>query len=152
VRTLEGVIAEHDAIKREVGLLRALVEKTTNNDARNHEREEEEFGAADDDARRIGTIIPHELESVKEEDEDQIEKQEQQLEDEEEEWMSGRVELGRLRTPEPMGLGITHLSDEEDTCSRSPRSPSVIDKLFQRLTTPSSKLGSAVELLSSLQA
>jgi hypothetical protein len=48
---LTSVIAEHDAIKREVGLLRQLVEKTTNNDARNRE----EFSAEDDDARSIRT-------------------------------------------------------------------------------------------------
>jgi hypothetical protein len=39
--------------KWEVGLLRQLVEKTTNSDTCN--REEEEFGAEDDDARSIGT-------------------------------------------------------------------------------------------------
>jgi len=39
-------------------------------------REEEGFGAGDDDAKSIGTIFPHELESVEEEDDDQIEKQE----------------------------------------------------------------------------
>jgi hypothetical protein len=81
IRTLEGVISEHDAIKREVELLRQLVEKTINNGARNPE---EEFGAGDDDAS-IRTIVARELERVEEEDEDQIEKQEQQLEDEDEE-------------------------------------------------------------------
>jgi hypothetical protein len=74
VRTLEGVIAEHDAIKREVELLKQL-------DARNSE--EEQFGAGNDDARSIRTIVRHELKRVEEEDEDQIEKQGQQLEDEE---------------------------------------------------------------------
>jgi hypothetical protein len=29
MRALDGVFAEHDAIKREVGVLRLLVEKTT---------------------------------------------------------------------------------------------------------------------------
>ena len=62
-----------------MGLLREVIEKITNHDARNHERE----GVADDDARCIETINLHELESVEEEDEDQIEKLEQQLEDEE---------------------------------------------------------------------
>jgi hypothetical protein len=81
IRALEGVISERDTIKREVELLRQLVEKTTNNGAN---REEEEFGAGDDDAS-IRTIVLHELERVREEDEDQIEKQEQQLEGEDEE-------------------------------------------------------------------
>jgi hypothetical protein len=48
---LEGVIAEHDATKWEVGLLRRFVEKTTSNDA--HNREEEECGAGNDEARSI---------------------------------------------------------------------------------------------------
>jgi hypothetical protein len=50
VRALDSV----DVIKREVGLLRQLVEKTINNDAL--DREEEEFGKEDDDdARSIRT-------------------------------------------------------------------------------------------------
>lgn len=69
VRALEGVITEHDAIKREVGLLRQLVEETTSNDVRN--REEEEFGAGDDDARSVRTMVLDELEGV--EDEDRVE-------------------------------------------------------------------------------
>ena len=66
---------EHEAIKREVRLLRQLVEKTTSNGACN--RTEEEFGAGDNGVMSIKTIVPHELEIVREEDEDQIEKQEQ---------------------------------------------------------------------------
>ncbi|KIM79867.1 hypothetical protein PILCRDRAFT_823052 [Piloderma croceum F 1598] len=149
VRALETVFAEHDAIKREVGVLRQLVEK--------RDRENEDFGAAggaldDDDARSIRTIVPHELERVEEEDEDQITKQEQEQhdEDEEEERRTRRVELGRPRTPEPMSLGMTH--DEEDIARSSSPRQSVIDELFQRLTTLSSQLESAIELSSSLQA
>jgi hypothetical protein len=73
VRALEGVITERDAIKQEVGLLRQLIEKMINNDARSCE--EEELDAGDDDTRSIGAIIPHELERVEEEDEGWIEKQ-----------------------------------------------------------------------------
>jgi hypothetical protein len=50
VRALEAVITEHDAIKREVRLLRELVKKTTSNDVRN-DKQDEEFNAADDIAR-----------------------------------------------------------------------------------------------------
>ena len=50
----------------------------TSNDAHNHE--EEDFGAGDDDMRSIVTIIPHELERIKEDDENQNKKQEQLLE------------------------------------------------------------------------
>jgi hypothetical protein len=145
------VFAEHDAIKREVGVLRQLVEKSGT-------REDEEFGAAggtsdDDDARSIRTIVPHELERVEEEDEDQITKQEQQQDEDEEERRARRVELGRPRTPEPMSLGMTHSLDEEDmVASSSSPKQSVIDELFQRLTTLSTQLESAIELSSSLQA
>lgn len=58
VRTLEGVIAEHDTITREVGLLKWFVGKMTSNDSRNHE--EDFFGVGDGNARSIGTIVPHE--------------------------------------------------------------------------------------------
>jgi hypothetical protein len=124
-----------------------LVEKTTSNDVRN--REEEEFAAGDDNARSIGTTVPHELEGV--EDEDQIEKQGQWLE-EEDERRTRRAALSRPRTPEPMGFGMTHLSDDEDQWLGSPRPPSVIDELLERLTTLSSELESAVGLSSSFQA
>ncbi|KIM72891.1 hypothetical protein PILCRDRAFT_15703 [Piloderma croceum F 1598] len=87
VHSLETVFTENDAIKREVGMLRQLVEKSTARDL-----EDEEFGAAggsglsdDDDARSIRTIIPHEPERIEEEDEHHITKQEQQQEDEDEE-------------------------------------------------------------------
>lgn len=151
VRALETVFTEHDAIKCEVGVSRQLVEK---GGARN--REDEEFGTAggtsdDDDARSIRTIVPHELEHVEEEDEDQIAKQEEpQDEDEEEERRTRRVEHGRPRTPEPMSLGMTH--DEEDIARSSSPRQSVIDELFQRLTSLSTQLESAIELSSSLQA
>ncbi|KIM72919.1 hypothetical protein PILCRDRAFT_15719 [Piloderma croceum F 1598] len=57
VSALETAFAEHDAIKREVGVLRQLVEKSG----------AQEDGAAggtsdDDDARSIRTFVPHELE------------------------------------------------------------------------------------------
>ena len=86
-----------------------------------------------------------------------------------------RVQLiGRPRTPEPMGLGMTHLSDGEgedphqqhhghqlhrqwDSTSTSPPPPSsslhtlVIDELLQRLTALSAQFESAMEVSSSLQ-
>jgi hypothetical protein len=63
---LEGVIAEHDAIRREVRLLRQLVEKTSGD----HGSELVGVGAAsdysdnDDIARSIRMTVPHESESV----------------------------------------------------------------------------------------
>ena len=80
-----GRFAEQDAIKREVGLLRQLVEKTA---AR------EDGGGSDDDARSIGTIVPHELERVEEHHEDQMKEELQQRDDNEEERRTRRVELG----------------------------------------------------------
>lgn len=98
------MFAEHDAIKREVGVLRQLVEKW--------DRENGDLGAAggtlnDDDAWSIRTIVPHELEWVEEEDEDQIAKQEEPQDEDEEQRRTRRVEIGRPRTPEPMSLGTT---------------------------------------------
>ena len=106
-------------------------------------------------------IVPHELERIEEEDEDQIARQEQQRDQQEdhkdqEEGRRRGVELGRPRTPEPMGLGMTHLpleDDEDPHRESSPlRSPSVIDQLFEQLTILSNQLESAVELSGSLQA
>lgn len=54
-----------------------------------------------------------------------------------------------------MGLGMTHIpmeDDEEPRRRSSPRSYSVIDQLFERLTALSTQLESAVELSSTLQA
>jgi hypothetical protein len=77
VRALEGVIAEHDAITREISKLRELVEKMTmkslggsDNGWKSGEEGEEEFGGVtaevnDDDSRSIRTIVPHELERSK---------------------------------------------------------------------------------------
>ena len=63
--------------------------------------------------------MPHKLEHIEEEDENQIARQEQQRDQQEEDkdqeerrWRG--VELGRPRTPEPMGLGMTHLPLEDD--------------------------------------
>jgi len=151
VRALEGVFAEQDAIKREVGLLCQLVEKTTATAA----REEDGDGGAsdDDDARSIRTIVPHELERVEEEDEDHMAKeQQQQDEEEEEERRTRRAELGRPRTPEPMSLGMTHDEDMPRSSSSSRPSSSVMDELFQCLASLSNQLESAIELSSLLQA
>jgi hypothetical protein len=110
---------------REVGPLRQLVEKTTNHDACN--RQEEEFGAGDDDARSIWTMVPHELERVEEEDEDQIEKQERQLEEDE---------------------------DKRESSAWQDQDPRAIDELFEspRRVQRAQWLESAVELSSLFQA
>ena len=63
-----------------------------------------------------------------------------------------RVEPGRPRIPEPMGLGMSHLSEDHDRHSHCPRPPLVIDELFQRLMTLSNQLESAIKLSSSVQA
>jgi len=81
VCALEGVIAEHDIITHEIGLLRELIGKTmtttmsSGDSGQNRDDEgEEELGGTsaevDDDDSSIRTIVPHELERVKEEDGD----------------------------------------------------------------------------------
>ena len=63
-------------IKREMSVLRLLVEKTSAVAGREAEAEAEaDFSAGrdyDDDTRSVTTIVPHELESVEEEDEKQM--------------------------------------------------------------------------------
>jgi hypothetical protein len=86
VRALDGVVDGHDAIKREIGVLRELIENMTtvkssghNVDGRNHEEGgEEEFGGASakiNDDSSIRTIVPPESEKVEEMDEQQMAKQ-----------------------------------------------------------------------------
>jgi hypothetical protein len=80
VHALETVFAEHDAIKREVGVLHQLVEK--------RDREHGDFGTAggtldDDDAGSIQTIVPL-REQVEEEDEDRIATPEEPQDEDEE--------------------------------------------------------------------
>ena len=110
---MESVLAEQDVIKREAGVLRQLVEKSggSSRDTRERQQKEERGGDGDDDARSIRTIVPHGLEWVNEEDEDQIAGQEQQRQERqegeqqprpEETERRRRVELGRPKTTEPV--------------------------------------------------
>jgi hypothetical protein len=114
--------------------------------------EEKEFGHADDDdTRSIRTVVPHELERVEEEDEDQLARQEEDEEDDR------RRQLGRPRTPEPMGMGMNVTEDDEEPRLRrqgstSPRPSTAVDELTQRLNTLSGQLESALALSSTLQA
>ncbi|KZP30264.1 hypothetical protein FIBSPDRAFT_946002 [Athelia psychrophila] len=128
-RALEGVFAEHEAIKREVSLLKLLVEdlKGSSND-----EEDEEF-ATDDDHGRICTVVPPEPERVNEHDE------------------------GHAAHHEADG-GDEGCEDEGEHCDPSrPRSASskhtvIMQDLTGRLTAPSNELEAALELSTSLQA
>jgi hypothetical protein len=101
---LEGVVAEHNTIKCQVELLRQLVEKSGT--TRDGEQEVNDFGGGvgsgggsdDDAARSICTIVPRELERVKEEDMEQIAGQQQQQQREEE---GDKEEERRRRQVEP---------------------------------------------------
>jgi hypothetical protein len=144
----------------------------------------------DEDARSVLTIVPHELETVEEEEEQHIEgidqnhqpdMMEEEVGDNEGEQRRRQVELACSRTPEPIGLGMTHnllrIEDDEDLPPHSHRqkqpslpipisvpaptaaptptlaaSTSVIDTPLERLTTFSDQLEFTVELSSSLQA
>ncbi|KAH8075992.1 hypothetical protein BXZ70DRAFT_963418 [Cristinia sonorae] len=178
IRTLEGMLAEHEAIKREVSSMRDMMEErkremellrihsqSPNRLRRSHPHEdhsEADYSSDDDDARSIATIVPHELERVEEEDEEQI-----AAEEEEEERRRRREELGRPRTPEPTGMGMTEDDDEHEeephrdnthlhpsshpaTSSNQP-STIVPDELIQRMTALASQLESALELSRSLE-
>ena len=96
---------------------------------------------------------------MEEEDEDQIARQEQQQKQHHEEDDKGeerrrlRVELRRPWTSEPMGLGMSHILLEDDDEPRRRSSPilsAVLDQLFERLTTQSNQLESAVAPSSNL--
>ncbi|KAI1798341.1 hypothetical protein LXA43DRAFT_24130 [Ganoderma leucocontextum] len=173
VRTLEGILAEHDTIKQEVSSLRDAMEerkremelfRLTNGRRSHHQAEDDnDFTSDDDDTRSIATVVPHELERVEEEDEEQI------AAEEEEERRRRREELGRPRTPEPTGMGMSEDDDEHeqdqfrkqaiaDLRARSP-SPSptpapapIPDELTERLNALAKQLEMALELSRSLEA
>ena len=104
-----GVFIKHDTIKRDVSLLRELLETTPRHDVHNREVElgsqcepemEEEFAGADvrsgdDDARSMRTIVPHELERV-DKDKKQFVRWHHEEEEDEEERRWG-IELTRPR-------------------------------------------------------
>ena len=81
VRTLENMLAEHHAIKEEVSSLRDAMEERKRemelfrltSARRSHDRHDEDndYTSDDDDARSVSTVVPHELERVEEEDEEQ---------------------------------------------------------------------------------
>ncbi|TBU52602.1 hypothetical protein BD310DRAFT_981744 [Dichomitus squalens] len=172
VRTLEGILAEHEAIKQEVTSLRAAMEERkremelirVTSARRSHEQHDDDndFTSDDDDARSVSTVVPHELERVDEEDEEQI------AAEEEEEHRRRREELGRPRTPEPTSMGMSEDDDEHEqrrfrkraTPDRRPRSPSppppapaaVPDELTDRLNTLAKQLELALELSRTLEA
>jgi hypothetical protein len=173
VRQLEGVLAEHDAIKREVANLRETLSVRASQpkgslaqvfeQSNEHEVEEEhsEFDAEDDDdIRSVGTAVPHELERVDEEDEDS---QSASNEDE-------AHRAPRPHTPEPGSLGMEdnehkslfksrgggrplsgHFTDVSlSDRSTSPTSAAISEELAQRLSELATQLETALQLSRSL--
>ncbi|CCM06360.1 uncharacterized protein FIBRA_08617 [Fibroporia radiculosa] len=180
IRLLEGMLAEHEVIKREVSSMRELMEDRKREqellrqhnssppraEMRHEEAHEEQYMSDDDDARSIDTVVPHELERVDEEDEEQI-----AAEEEEEERRRRRDELGRPGTPEPTGMGMGEDDDEHESARqrareqeppRSPSPPSPVlvpvsapspsDDISDRLASLSKELETALELSRSLEA
>jgi hypothetical protein len=164
---LDGLLAEHEVIKREVSSLRELLEEEQREveqirggrrqaDPRRQRHPEDEDGdlsSDDDDVHSIATVTAPELERVEEEDEEQLA--------EEEERGHRRDELTRPRTPEPTGLGMDDEDDKARSRSRSPSPPPPAssqsvppssEDVNLRLTALSSQLESALELSRSLQA
>jgi hypothetical protein len=179
IRTLEGMLAEHEAIKREVSAMRDMMEERRRemelirlrtespSQLRRHrshvDDQSDEYSSDDDDARSISTIVPHELERVDEEDEEQI------AAEEEEERLRRSHEV-RPRTPEPSRMGMQEDDDEHDISSNqkastasepsthlriqspTPTPAAVPDELVQRLVSLENQLESALELSRSLEA
>ncbi|KAF8548614.1 hypothetical protein OG21DRAFT_1560880 [Imleria badia] len=176
VRALEDMLAEHEAIKQEVASLRELMDErkreleisrhaagppSGHHDPQRHGdmRNASYQADDDDDASSIHTIVPHGLERVDEEDEDQLAIED----DDEEERRRRRDELGRPRTPEPTGMGMVEDDDESPNTKRRHRSSSplqqshdaasaAIDELAERLSTLGGRIDTAVEFNNSLQA
>ena len=107
----------------------------------------------DSDARSIRTIVPHELESVPEEDEADLE----------EPVDNRREELVRPRTPEPSSLGMHDDDDDPDRSNsrdlheaehrlRPVSPPPVNEEMERRLSALTEQLESVFEISRSLQA
>ncbi|PVG03389.1 hypothetical protein CPB86DRAFT_447543 [Serendipita vermifera] len=99
---LESIVGEHDGIKREIGMLRDMI------DQRKHEVDHEVNAPHhsrvlddDDDARSVSTVVAGERYSEDELDEENDEERRRR-----------REELGRPRTPEP-SMGLDGDSDGE---------------------------------------
>ncbi|KAF7326400.1 Glycosyltransferase family 69 protein [Mycena venus] len=134
IRALEGVLAEQEAIKQEVRTLRDLVGVLQQGSAAQEPKGgfdlEDDEGEADDedsDAHSVSTVMPHALERVDEEDEEEEDepvhaddKQDEEHEprslspehqdifqEHEEDREQRRAELGRPRTPEPTNMGMS---------------------------------------------
>jgi chemotaxis protein histidine kinase CheA len=101
---LEGIVGEHDGIKREIGMLRNMIDQRKldmemENNPQSHKRAEED---EDDDNRSVATIQAGEQYS------------DEELDDEnDEERRRRRDELGRPRTPEP-SMGMDDSDGEGD--------------------------------------
>jgi hypothetical protein len=142
-RMLETILAEHESFKQEIQSLRMFMEVHKKEDDVHDRRDrDDDYMSDDDDTRSVGTVVPHELDRVDEEDE---------LDSEDEERRRRRDELGRPRTPEPTGMGDSD-DDESESKPLLPRQQPIPQEMEQRLTTLSHQLESALELSRSLQA
>ncbi|KAG8761210.1 hypothetical protein FRC14_006259 [Serendipita sp. 396] len=99
---LEGIVGEHDGIKREIGVLRDLIDQQKHEIVLNSNvQRSRPVDEDDDDARSVSTVVPGEQFVDEELDDENLEERRQRSR-----------ELGRPRTPEPsMGLDD---SDGED--------------------------------------
>lgn len=169
---LESALKEQDDIRLEVRVLREMMTVARRRDLADSRRvnvdkhfrlldvdlregfdaeDDEEGTSEDDDGMSISTAVPHELERVDEEDEEQVQSSDESsklhgIQDdrpddageehrddeddkehqaEQEERRRRRDELGRPRTPEPNSLGIGELFDSRPRAKtiRSPTSP-----------------------------
>lgn len=117
------MLAEHEAIKHEVGSLRELMEemdmsrRRSGNPSGRHQyghdddmaHDQHYMSDDDDNVHSISTIVPHELDQVNKEDEEQL-----AVEEEEEQRRRRREELGCPRTPEPTGMGMSDDGHDHD--------------------------------------
>ncbi|KZT63097.1 hypothetical protein DAEQUDRAFT_760644 [Daedalea quercina L-15889] len=180
IRTLEDMLVEQDAIKREVNSIRELMEECRREvevlrslsvrNWRHESQSDDHYMSDDDDVRSINTVVAHELERVDEEDEEQL------AVEEDVERRRRREELGRPRTPEPTGMGMAEDEEEQEQRDRQrnaersrspspspagavtaapvpqPAPPAVPDDLTERLNMLSKQLEAALEFSRSLEA
>ncbi|KAF9003101.1 hypothetical protein BDQ17DRAFT_1326442 [Cyathus striatus] len=174
IRALEGMLAEQETIKREMRILREMIEFRKESEDRKgkgryeeEEHELEEESDDDDDARSVSTVIPHELERVDEVDEEQEEEhpsdrsaqstseheQDQETEEQEHARRRGEAEsAGRPHTPEPTNLGMSIRSNSNTSSGGRSGSPlsQVITAEEDRLSTLHDTVASLTNQVSSI--
>jgi len=166
VRALESVLVEQEAIKQEVRSIRELMEVRREIEDRQDDKMDQDdeprdgFDTDEDDdydARSISTVLPHELETLPEEDEEQLAEDERaaQLESAESapEESHSSHDVGRPRTPEPSLLAAARRSSQSSPLSQvASDAPAANEDVYEQVMKLSQQVSAVLTITSNLEA